>query len=263
MRSRLYLVAAACLLGALACEESKPQAEPTAEKASESPDSPTKTNTAARAASAQPDQPAALAKKPNPAPPSKAFKEASDLGLLPDGVGLAVGASVPALSAKDADDKSVELAELTQAGDVLVMFYRGGWCPYCNFQVRAMTDAFPKFQQLGITPVLVSVDKISEAAKTKANYEVPFPILSDPDLAWHKAFKVLEKLSPEMVDKLKGYKIDVEAASGRDHHTIAVPSVFLIRKGGKIAFAHADRDYKVRPGATALVEALKQAQQAH
>lgn len=181
---------------------------------------------------------------------------AAKLGTLPDGVGLAVGTQAPDLAGTDAAGQRVQLGKLVEDQRVLLVFYRGGWCPYCNTQIRSLSQAAVKFEALGIKPVLISVDKPSEASKTNAKYDIPFPVLSDPSLVWHKAFGVLNVIPAAKADELKKYGIDLEASSGQKHLTVAVPSVFLLEKGGRISFAHAERDYKVRPLTESLLKAL-------
>jgi peroxiredoxin len=123
-------------------------------------------------------------------------------------------------------------------------------------QVRQLTEAYPEFQKRGVRPVMISVDRIDGAAKTKAQYQIPFPVLSDPDLATHEAFHVVHHAGPEEVSKLKGFGLDIEAASGRDHHRFAVPSVFVIDASGTVRWTHVDPDYKVRPSTAQLLAAL-------
>jgi peroxiredoxin len=107
--------------------------------------------------------------------------------------------------------------------------------------------------------VAISVDKIQEAAKTRATYAVPFPVLSDPDLATHRAFRMVHQADDAEVAKLKGYGIDLEASSGRTHHGFAVPGLFLIDRDGTVRWAHADPDYKVRPKTEQILAAIDSA----
>jgi peroxiredoxin len=85
----------------------------------------------------------------------------------------------------DAAGLEVRLSDLMRRGPLLLVFYRGGWCPYCNFQIRELTAAYPEYGKRGVTPVAISVDRVEESAKTLATYSIPFPVLSDPELAAH------------------------------------------------------------------------------
>lgn len=181
---------------------------------------------------------------------------AAQLGTLPKDVGLAVGSKVQDLRLSDADGHPVQLMEVVKRGPVLVVFYRGGWCPFCNFQIRSLTQAHGELQKRGITPVAISVDKVQESAKTRATYKVPFPVLSDPDLVAHRAFRMVHHAEDAEVAKLKGFGIDLEASSGRKHHDFAIPGLFLIDREGTVRWAHADPDYKVRPKTEQILAAI-------
>ena len=179
------------------------------------------------------------------------------LGALPEGLGIAVGQSVPDFTAGDLDGKPVMLSALQKEhGAVLLAFYRGGWCPFCNFEIHALTEAYPQFKERSVTPVAISVDKPDEASRTNATYEIPFPVLSDPDLHAHEAFRVIHEAGPDEVKRLAGFGIDLERSSGKTHHKFAVPSFFLIDKTGVVRWAHADPEYKVRPTVAQLLAAI-------
>lgn len=98
-----------------------------------------------------------------------------------------------------------------------------------------------------MTPVAVSVDAMDAVARTQATYEVPFPMLSDPDLAAHEAYRVVRTVDDAEAERLRRMGIELEHWSGRGHHKIAVPAIFLIDRQGTVRFAHAAHDYKTRP----------------
>ncbi len=187
-------------------------------------------------------------------PRSKATEAPDEIGTLPEGIGLKVGSEVPSGKAEDLEGETIALDEFEE-GPTLLVFYRGGWCPYCNFQVREISEAAKEFEARGVKPVLISVDTVDEASKTSATYDIPFPVLSDPDLDVHEAFNVLNEVDDETYERLKKMGMDLEKSSGKKHHTIAVPAVFLL-EGGTITFAHAEKDYKTRPSTEQLLNKL-------
>ncbi len=179
------------------------------------------------------------------------------LGVLPESMGVPVGQSAPDFTATDLDGASTTLSSLRQKhGAILLAFYRGGWCPYCNFEIHKLSKAFPDFESKSVTPVAISVDKVDEASKTNATYEIPFPVLSDPDLRAHEAFRVVHEASDDEVARLEGFGIDIEKSSGKSHHKFAVPAFFLIDAKGVVRWAHADPEYKVRPTMEQLLAAV-------
>src|SRR5258708_1270441 len=111
---------------------------------------------------------AAESKKGAPTPKETSAPAAAKIAPLAPGTGIPVGQKVPDGRVLDLGGKPVTLSSLFAKGPILLAFYRGGWCPYCNFEIRALTTAFPEYQKRGITPVAVSVEKPEAAAKTKA-----------------------------------------------------------------------------------------------
>ncbi len=172
---------------------------------------------------------------------------AEQLGTRSPGLGLDVGAKIPDVTARDPEGNPVRLHDLAGRQPLLLVFYRGGWCPYCNFQIRELTQAYSELARRSVLPVAVSVDAVEQAAATKVSYEIPFPILSDPDLDLHRAFRVVHHASDTEVERLKAFGMDIERSSGRAHHDFAVPAIFLIDREGTVRWAHVDVDYRVRP----------------
>jgi len=178
------------------------------------------------------------------------------LGTREDGLGLPVGAATPPFEIQDFRGEVFSSTAINDA-NTLVVFYRGGWCPFCNFQIRELSQSHDKFKALGVSVVAISVDQPDAAAVTRNAYEVPFPLLSDPDLKAHEAFNVVLQLDAAGVARLAKYGHDIEEWSGKDHHRMAVPAVFLVRDG-KVAWAHVARDYKTRPSTEQLLTVVKQ-----
>jgi peroxiredoxin len=178
------------------------------------------------------------------------------LGTLAPGTGLAVGEHVPDVQALDLDGTLVRLTDLVAKGPLLLVFYRGGWCPYCNYEIHEMTVAFPQYQKRGVLPVAISVDIPEEGAKTNATYTIPFPVLSDSKLAVIDAFHVANHVDDATLAKMKGFGVDLENYSGQAHHTIAIPALFLVDKQGVIRWAHDDPTFTVRPTTAQILGAI-------
>ncbi|MBB5212107.1 peroxiredoxin-like family protein [Microbulbifer hydrolyticus] len=175
----------------------------------------------------------------------------TDLGKVE--VGLQAGDTPADFSVMNHKGKDVSLAALLKSNaPILVVFYRGGWCPYCNVQIRQLAEAWPEFEKRGVTPVLISVDKPDASAMAKATYEIPFPVLSDPELKAHEAFDVVVEIDDATAEKYKTYGIVLEDWSGKDHHKIAAPGIFLVGADGGVEWAHVSRDYKTRPSVEQL-----------
>lgn len=181
--------------------------------------------------------------------------ESSTLGTVETGIG--VGERPADFTVQSHLGQPVSLKSLLEEdAPLLLIFYRGGWCPYCNVQIRQLSEAWPEFKKRGVTPVLISVDKPDAGALAKATYEIPFPVLSDPELKAHEAFGVVETLDDATLAKYREYGIVLEDWSGQDHHKFAAPGIFLLDKSGTIQWAHVARDYRTRPSVQQLLAVL-------
>ena len=232
-------VALAALAGALAgC--SKPSADTL----------PTAASSTALASAAASSPPAAPMFK-EPSTPA-----ADRVGVLAPNTGIPTGTRVPDVHGVDLDGKDVALSSLYVKGPILLVFYRGGWCPFCNGEIHAMTAAFAEYQRRGVTPVAVSVDKPEAGAKIKATYAIPFPVLSDSDATVIEAFHVVKKVGDDELAKMKGFGVDLESYSGKTHHEMAIPALFLIDRTGTVRWAHSDPDFRVRPSTAQILSAI-------
>ncbi len=170
---------------------------------------------------------------------------------------LRAGAAIPDITLKNAQGKDVKLSSLHQNGPVVLVFFRGGWCPICTRHTGALIKAHPQIKELGAELVGISPDSTESSKENVAKNTIPFPILSDADVAAAKAFGLAFRVDDETLKKYKGFGIDLEKASGQQHHALPVPAVFIVDKTGKIAFAHSDPDYRQRLDTERIVSELK------
>ncbi|MGH8211205.1 MAG: peroxiredoxin-like family protein [Steroidobacteraceae bacterium] len=189
----------------------------------------------------------------SPPPVTLAETPAARLGTAPPGFGIQVGHKAPDATLKDVSGKMRKLSDLYAQGPVFIVFYRGGWCPFCNLQLHDLTQAKPEFDKRGVSLVAISVDQPSQEAKTQAKHGVPFPMLSDSKLVAHKAFNVVHVPGDAEQRALTGYGVDLTAYSGESHKSFAVPSIFLVDRSGIVRFAHIDQDYRTRPSAQQML----------
>lgn len=196
-------------------------------------------------------QPAHAGKTLAPRAKPSATVDAARLGVLAEGVGVPPGTEVPALSLTSVDGSAVQLAEVTPGASAqLLVFYRGGWCPYCNGQLRDLAGIHEQLASQGVQLVAISGDAPDKAALSAATWELPFPVLADLDLSAHRAFGVLTRPSEGTLTKYRTWGLDV-----REDGHMAVPSLFLV-VDGEVRWAHADPDYKTRPSPEQLLEVL-------
>ena len=172
--------------------------------------------------------------------------------------GLKVNTQAPHFETKDLNGKPIKTSDLIRKGPLVLVFYRGGWCPYCNRQLQSLNrEVAPYLKKSNGKLLAISVDQAEKARETD-KFSDHIIVLSDPKAKILKLYNVSYKLPQETVNKMKSsYDIDIEAASGEKHHTIAIPAVFVIDKKGKIVFSYANEKYKIRAANQDILKSLK------
>lgn len=173
---------------------------------------------------------------------------------------LKVGDALPDVSVKDAAGKNVKLSSYHADGPAVIVFFRGSWCPICTKHFQDLIKVHPQIAKSGTKMVAISPDTVENTRGNTEKLKIPFPLLSDSDLAATKAFGLAFQVDEATITKYKGFGIDLEKASGRDHHALPVPAVYILNKAGKITFAHSNPDYTKRLDVETILAELKKAQ---
>ena len=144
-------------------------------------------------------------------------------------------------------------------GPSWLSFYRGGWCPYCNIELKALQDRLPEIEALGARLVAISPETPDNALTTQEKNEIGFEVLSDDGNKVASAFGLTFRLPDAVNDLYKGFGIDLETSNGEGSQTLPVPATFVIGKGGKVLKAIVDADYTTRAEPDEVIAALKDA----
>jgi peroxiredoxin len=169
-----------------------------------------------------------------------------------DVVPLGKGDVVPALTLKTVDDKAFDLKAAVTTKPTVLIFYRGGWCPFCNQQMSGLQGVVKDLTDAGYQLLAISPDKPSELAKSIDKHALTYTLLSDSDASAIQAFG-LAFLAPSSQFTM------LETASGAKHHALPVPAVYIVDAKGVIQFVHYDPDYKVRMDSAKIVAEAKAA----
>lgn len=185
-------------------------------------------------------------------------RAARDLvAAMPD-PGLKVGENAPDFSLPNAFGKQVQLSDLLAEGPVVLTFYRGAWCPYCNLQLHGLQQTLPHIEQQGARLVAVTPQQPDKSREQVEKDGYPFEILSDLDDLAMKAYglyyEVPGDLSEVYMDRLS---VDLAEYNGEGRHVLPVPATFVIDREGVIRAAFADVDYRKRVEPADIVQALK------
>jgi peroxiredoxin len=174
---------------------------------------------------------------------------------------LEAGAEAPTARVQRMDGEAVEMAELYREKPTMLVFYRGGWCPYCSVQLGHLAEAEGELVAMGYQVLAVSPDR-PEALREgveKGEADLRYELLSDSGMELAQKFGVAFRVDDETVERYRGFGIDLAQAAGSDHHLLPVPAVYLIDTEGMIRYAHWDADYKERLEPEELLAAAREA----
>jgi len=166
------------------------------------------------------------------------------------------GMEVPDGKLTDMDGKTVSLASLHREKPLVLVFFRGGWCPICTRHTQELIKVYPELKDKGFEMIGISPDSVES---TRANIEkgsITFPIYSDSELNATRSFGLAFKVDDATVTKYTGFGIDLEKASGQPHHALPIPAIYVVSKDGLITFAHSNPDYRKRLNVKVLLKAI-------
>ena len=165
---------------------------------------------------------------------------------------LAVGMRAPAFSAQTKDGVLRTFSPESYKKPTVVIFYRGGWCPYCNLQLSDLHLVEPKLRQSGFEVVFLSTDRPAILYPSLKSEHIDYTLLSDSRLEAAKAFHIAFHLDDATIAKMKGFGVDLDSTTGEPLHELPVPSVFIIDRTGTIRYVYSNPDFRIRLGADAL-----------
>ena len=158
------------------------------------------------------------------------------------------------------DGKTVRLSKLWQDGPIVLMWYRGGWCPYCNIQLRAMQQSLDKIEKSGARLVVLTPELPEKAKETAENSGIDIVALHDKDNQLARDYGIMFDL-PEPIVPMYRDKIKLPTYNGTDKLQLPLAATYVIDTSGKITYAFLDADYKKRAEPSDVLAAVKAASQ--
>jgi peroxiredoxin len=188
------------------------------------------------------------------------FKATSDLVASKEAEkALKAGQPAPSFSLKDADGNVVDSKKLLASRPLVVTFYRGVWCPYCNIDLKALEAARPLIEAKGASLVALSMQNAPNSRRSARENGLGFPILVDKHGTVADAFGLRFKLSPTVVKVYRDVlKNDLEAFNDDTSWTLPMPARYVIAQDGVIAYAEVNPDFTRRPDPSELFPVLDQ-----
>ncbi|HVJ51405.1 MAG TPA: peroxiredoxin-like family protein [Aliidongia sp.] len=170
---------------------------------------------------------------------------------------LKAGDKAPSFALADPDGHAVSSADLLAEGPLVLTFYRGVWCPYCNMDLQALQDAQPALEKRGAKLVAISPQTAPNSRRSQRENKLSFPILSDPRNDVAAAFGLRFELPDYLADLYKNtFKNDLAVVNGDPSWTLPMPARFVIGRDGTILYAEVNPDYTSRPDPEELLPVL-------
>ena len=170
---------------------------------------------------------------------------------------LLPGMQAPAFEVVSVEGQAVHFDPKNMQKPLVLTFFRGGWCPYCNLHLAELRKAEGELKEMGFDIWFISIDRPELLYDSLEQSDIGYTILSDSGLEATRAFGLAFRVSDETVERYKTYDIDLEAASGESHHVLPAPSTFIIASDGMIRFQYTNPDYAVRLHPDVLLAAAR------
>lgn len=170
---------------------------------------------------------------------------------------LLISSEIPDVKLMNIEGQTIRLKELVSQKPTIIVFYRGGWCPYCNRQLSDLHTIEEQLYEIGYQLLAISPDRPEKLKATLNNSELGYTLLSDSPMDVSKAFGIAFKVDQETVDQYKANGLDMEGDSGYDHHLLPAPAVYIVNTDGIVKFNYVNPNYKERINGEVLLTAAK------
>ncbi|UTW12144.1 peroxiredoxin-like family protein [Marinobacterium rhizophilum] len=181
---------------------------------------------------------------------AKAFQQGGDA--------IALNQKAPGFELPDPEGKLVSLVDLLAKGPLVVTFYRGSWCPYCNLQLKALQARLSDIHALGAELVAIS-PQMPDGSMTKDEMsELDFLVLSDQDAKVASKYGVAWEVPEFLLEHMRvDRQLDLEAINNGNRNILPIPATFIIGRDGVVTWRYVDVDYRTRSEPDDIIEALK------
>ena len=170
---------------------------------------------------------------------------------------IGINDTAPDFALPNPAGKSIVLKDLLRSGPVALTFYRGGWCPYCNIQLRAYQGALPQITGLGGRLVAISPQLPDNSLDTASKNALTFDVLSDVGNKVSRSYGLVYSLPEEIRSALRSNNKALPSINGDESWELPVPATYVVARDQRVALAYIEVDYRKRPEPEALLTCLK------
>ncbi len=194
-------------------------------------------------------------------PTAKAILQTGLKELLASGLAekaLQVGQKVPDGELPNAFGQVLSIQDLYAQGPLVISFYRGSWCPYCNLELRAQQAILPEIQARGARLVAISPELPDHSLDLKEKLALEFEVLTDKDNAYARALGLVFEVSPDLQSLYRGLlNLNLTQHNGSEKAELPIPATYVVNRSGKVMLAHVQADYTQRMEPDSILKILK------
>ena len=169
---------------------------------------------------------------------------------------LNVGGKMPSFTLNDSLGKAVTSKDLLKQGNLVVVFYRGAWCPFCNKYLNTLQKNMSQIKAAGGHLVAISVENADRSQAVAKKNDLTYTVLSDPNLTVARMFKIVYQMPDDLNAKYRSGGLDVAKYNSMEKAELPISATYIVNKKGEITYAHIEPDYKKRPTPDEIIAAL-------
>ncbi|HYM02969.1 MAG TPA: peroxiredoxin-like family protein [Stellaceae bacterium] len=166
------------------------------------------------------------------------------------------GQRMPDFALPDATGQIVDSETLRRSGPLVVVFYRGNWCPYCNLALKALQERLPAIKAKGATLVAISPETPDQSLTTREKNELAFPVLTDGGNRVARTFGLVFALDERLRPIYRSFGVDLAAHNGEASHELPLPATYVVARDGTVIDAFVEADYRERLAPETVLEWL-------
>ncbi len=171
---------------------------------------------------------------------------------------LKIGEKAPDFKLPNPKGKLISLSSLLNKGPVVVTFYRGGWCPYCNLQLRAIQAKLPYINKLGANLIAISPEVPDGSMTENEISKMDFIVLSDQDAKVASQYGVAWEVPEFLIEHMRiDRNLDLEKINNGNGNILPIPATFILGQDGVVTWSYVNVDYRTRSEPDEIIDALK------
>ena len=171
---------------------------------------------------------------------------------------LTEGDELPQINLPNAVGKSINVNSMLKEGPVVISFYRGAWCPYCNLELKALQQALPEIKALDAQLIAISPNTPDNSISSIEKHGLEFEVLTDAGNKIAKEFRLVFNLAEELRHIYKQFNFDIPKYNGDESWELPIPATYIVNTDGKIVHAFVNADYTKRMEPTEIISKLKE-----